>query len=375
MATYTVEVSTWGELVSMIGRACVIDSEYSWSNYDGVIIKLTADIDMNDELPTGYSNVFNYTRNGDGTYVMIDGEYTDTVTGEKKNHVIKNLRTPTQGTGTILAFTHDTSYVYNFYRAVYIRNLDFQNAMLLSGHLFDWDSSKLTNIHFQFDNCRFVGQRGNYYWCNKQHAIVINSCYFDLPWNGVGQSTYTYTSLVPKNDSSITDVSANYCRFMERYGKWTYDEDATNYAPDGENFYSCGYMKMSGCRIEGEMKLPRGYYVDDSNNNQYGLYNKIISSYIANGFTPTAQNVFDVKLSLATNNYESGDSVICSGWSGVIRAEAYKYDGTEFTPYIAPLDGTSIFGGSIEPIFATPTQIVNAEWLLNAGFDIIVPTT
>lgn len=373
MAVYTLEASTWNELVTQIQKACSTNTEEPyWQGGDSVIVYLTADIDMNDQLPNGTAVTFNYSRSQNG-HVVIDGSYTDPVTGQKKNHVIKNLRTPVQGTGTIFNFTHNTEYIYNFYRQMNIQNIDFQNVMLMSGHLFDWDSGKLTNIRFFFDNCRFTGQRGNYYWFNKQHAITINNCYFDLPWNGAGQSTYTYTSLVLKNDGSITDVNANYCRFRERYGKWIYSDDATNYRPDGENFYSCGYMKMSGCRIEGEMKLPRGYYVDDSNNNQYGLYNKIISSYIANGFTPTAQNVFDVKLSLATNNYQSGDGVLCGGWLGVIRTEAYKYDGTAFTPYIVT-DGAATFGGSSTPIFATPEQMTNAEWLYNAGFSIIVPT-
>ncbi len=374
MAQYTLEVSTWSELATALQRAASATEE--WQGSDTVTVKLTADINMNDTLPSGVSLSIIYKRSNGSTndcWVELDGGYIDPITGQKKNHVIKNLRTPTTGTGTIFYFTNNETYIYNFYRAVRVNNIDFENCMLLSGHLFDWDSGQLRNIRFVFNNCRFSGQRGNYYWCNKNYELTINNCYFDIPWNGAGQSIYAYTSLIPKVDTNETGVLANYCRFRERYGKWIYSDDATNYRPDGENFYSCGYMKMSGCRIEGEMKLPRGYYNDSSYNAHYGLFNKIVSSYIANGFTPTAQNVFSVKLSLATNNYQSGDSVLCSGWLGVMRTEAYKYDGTAFTPYIVP-DGAATFGGLSTPIFATPEQMTNAEWLYNAGFSIIVPT-
>ena len=58
-----------------------------------------------------------------------------------------------------------------------------------------------------------------------------------------------------------------------------------------------------------------------------------------------------------------------------MRTEAYKYDGTAFTPYIVTEGtGSASFGGSSTPIFATPEQMTNAEWLYNAGFSIIVPT-
>ena len=369
MATIEVEVSTWAELVSAM--------TYPNLN-DDAIIKLIADIDMNDTNPQGVSQAFDYQSWSNRTLV-VDGGYTDSITGEQRRHVIKNLRTPTNGTGNILYFYNGSAYIYEYVRNIQFKNLDFQNVILSSG-AFIGLSATLKTVYWYFDNCRFCGQRGDQYWLNAEDLnkfnITINRCYFDLPWNGQGKTNLAYTSLIPKNDSSALNAVATYCRFKETYGNWEYDTYTNSYDDSSPAFFSFSYFKVSGCRIEGEMTLPRGEYYDFQYYKHFGMYAKLLGKPTANSYTPSSQNVFDVKLTLGTNNYQSGDTVNVSGWSGVVKKDAVRYDGeTAFNDYIY-VQGNGDYGGAIAPIFATPEQMKDASWLYSNGFtDIIVPTT
>ena len=86
-----INVSTWAELVTALSSVP--------TNQDTTIL-LTADIDMNDVAPEGTgieieSSFWYYT-------LTINGGYTDPDTGEQKNHVIKNVRTPIASTACSL---------------------------------------------------------------------------------------------------------------------------------------------------------------------------------------------------------------------------------------------------------------------------------
>lgn len=368
MAT-TVEVSTWAELVSAM----------TYPNLQNdVIVKLIADIDMNDTNPQGVSQYFDY-QNWSQHTLVVDGGYTDDITGEQKRHVIKNLRTPTNSTGSIFNFFNGSQYIYDFVRYIQFKNLDFQNIILSSG-AFIFLNTNLRTVYWLFDNCRFCGQRSDQYWLNPEDLskfnITINRCYFDLPWNGQGKTNLAYTSLIPKNDSSASNAVATYCRFKETYGNWEYSTVTNLYRYDSPAFFSFSYFKVSGCRIEGEMTLPRGEYIDARDYTHYGMYAKLLGKPTANSYTPSAQNVFDVKLTLGTDNYQSGDTVNVSGWSGVVKKDAVRYDGeTAFNDYIY-VQGNGDYGGAIAPLFATPEQMKDASWLYSNGFtDIIVPAT
>ena len=129
-----INVSTWAELVTALSSVP--------TNQDTTIL-LTADIDMNDVAPEGTgieieSSFWYYT-------LTINGGYTDPETGEQKNHVIKNLRTPIGSTANLFYFKFTNPYGSS--NVIYTKfiNLDFQNINLATGNFVDWDSSKLQN--------------------------------------------------------------------------------------------------------------------------------------------------------------------------------------------------------------------------------------
>ena len=358
----TVEVSTWAELVSAISNVPTTED---------TIIKITADIDLNDTNPEGVTNSFNsgwFTRT-----LVIDGSYTDSVTGETKNHVIKNLRTPISGTGSIFYFYYgsDTSSAIG----VKFKGIDFQNFILSSGHGFDYDDTHLHTFVLTLENCRFVGSRGNYYLIGKNHytssqhncSNILNNCYVDMPWSGAGQTNLAYTSLIPKDDGNATSAVATYCRFKETYGGWTWGDSLTYQSTD--RFFSCSYFKMSGCRVEGSTQICG---VTDSNDK--GAYYMPIISKPNASYVPTTQNVFDVEITAVRNSatYDT-DNVLYSTFTGVVNKNV-KYNGTDVTTFT---DNRSGFDGgtTTAPIFATPTQMKDPSYLLSQGFNIIVPAT
>ena len=77
-----------------------------------------------------------------------------------------------------------------------------------------------------------------------------------MPWKGAGQTDLSYTSLLPKDDENATSAVANYCRFKESYGGWTYEANGYDSSP-ALRVFSFSYFKCSGCRIEGTMTIPK----------------------------------------------------------------------------------------------------------------------
>lgn len=365
-----INVSTWAELVAALSDVP------STAGVDTTIL-LTADIDMNDVAPEG-TGVQIESKWWYQT-LTINGGYTDPDTGEQKNHVIKNLRTPIGSTANLFYFKYTDTYGSS--NVIYTKfiNLDFQNINLATGNFVDWDSSKLQNFVLTLENCRFVGSRGNWYLVGKNPyttthgspSIICNECYFDLPWHGAGQTNLAYTSLIPKDDSVSTNVVANYCRFKETYGNWTY---SSNYGMSPTiRVYSFSYFKCSGCRIEGSMTVPVWQ------NTTLAQYNSLsflcaFFSLPNNSYIPTAQNVFDVSLICDDTGMTEFNKVVgCSGFSYLVKMDAKcKSDGSACTYTTNGAD--SIDGASRPlPLLATPAQMKDAQWLSNNGFDIVVP--
>lgn len=360
MAT-TVEVSTWAELITAISNA---------PTDQDTTIKITADIDMNEVAPQGTTNTFYI-----GWFaktLVIDGGYIDSISGENKNHVIKNLRTPINSFGTIFYFTYNGSASTAI--GVKFQNIDFQNFILSSGNGFDYDHTKLQTFTLTLEKCRFVGSRDNYYLIGKNQytsstyncSNILNNCYFDLPWRGAGQSNLAYTSLIPKEDSNNTNSVANFCRFKETYGNWTWADDLTYESAD--RYFSCSYLKMSGCRIEGDAQICG---VTDSNDK--GAYYMPIVCRGNASYVPAVQNVFDVSLVAVRNSatYDT-DSVLYSSFNGVVKKDV-KYNDTAVTTFT---DNRANFDGGTytAPILATPEQMKDASYLNGQGFDIVVPS-
>ena len=355
-----INVSTWAELVTALSSVP--------TNQDTTIL-LTADIDMNDVAPEGTgieieSSFWYYT-------LTINGGYTDPETGEQKNHVIKNLRTPIGSTANLFYFKFTNPYGSS--NVIYSKfiNLDFQNIDLATGNFVDWDSSKLQNFVLTLENCRFVGKRNNYYLCGK-NFLTCNSCYFDIAWRGNGQTNLAYTSLIPKDDSNATNAFANYCRFKETYGNWIYDTYYTS--TPTIRIYSFSYFKCSGCRIEGSMTVPVWI---NSTLQEYNGFSPLcaFNSKPNSGFTPTAQNVFDVSLNCDDSEFQNNFNKVvgCSGFSYLVKMDAKcKSDGSACT---YTTNGASAIDGASRPLplLATPAQMRDAQWLSDNGFDIVVP--
>ena len=363
----TVEVSTWAELIYAMNYVSLVED---------TTIKIVADIDMNEVAPEGVTNSFSSA--WFGRTLVIDGGYIDTTTGESKNHVIKNLRTPITGNGSIFYFyyVNDASTALG----VKFQNIDFQNLILASGHCFDYDYTHLRTFKLTLDNCRFVGSRGNYYLIGKNPyygglyncALTLNKCYTDMPWNGAGQTDLSYTSLIPKDDENTTNAVANYCRFKETYGNWIYDTYYTS--TPTIRIYSFSYFKCSGCRIEGSMTVPVWINSTLQEYNGYSFLCAFNSKPIS-GFTPTAQNVFDVSLICDDSEFQNNFNKVvgCSGFSYLVKMDAKcKSDGSACT---YTTNGASAIDGASRPLplLATPAQMRDAQWLSNNGFDIVVP--
>lgn len=367
----TVDVSTWAELVSAISNV---------PSTEDTIIKITADIDLNDTNPEGVTNSFN--AGWFGRTLVIDGSYTDSTTGESKRHVIKNLRTPITGTGSIFYFYYgsDASTAIG----VKFKGIDFQNFILSSGHGFDYDDTHLRTFGLTLENCRFVGSRGNYYLIGRNHftssqyncSNILNNCYVDMPWSGAGQTNLAYTSLIPKDDGNNTNSIANYCRFKETYGNWTYSD---NYGMSPSiRVFSFSYFKCNGCRMEGSMTIPVWQNTTLTQHNSLSFlcafFTLAFTRY--NPYTPATQNVFDVSLICDDTGLTDFNKVVsCSGFSYLVKMDAKcKSDGSACTYTTNGAD--NIDGGANYPLptLATPAQMKDPAYLSSQGFDIVVPS-
>lgn len=361
MAT-TVEVSTWAELVAAVTTAA---ESVAWQD---TTVKLIADIDLNDTDATGVccqTNFGAYAIVGATTGIVIDGGYIDSETGKQKSHVIKNARTDTSNPRPIF-YLNDGLVSDRYGKYITFKNLDFQN-LILSTQPFVWfrtDNITTGGYGVRLENCRFCGNRGNTYLFFSNNNLTCENCYFDMPWNGAGQSNLAYTSLIPKDNTNATGAVANYCRFTESYGNWTWADDLTYESAD--RYFSCSYFKMSGCRIEGDAQICG---VTDSND-KGAYYMPIICKGNAS-YVPATQNVFDVSLVAVRNSatYDT-DNVLYSSFNGVVKKDV-KYNGaavTTFTDNRVNFDG----GTYTAPILATPEQMKDAPYLNSQGFDIIV---
>lgn len=324
----TVEVSSWPELKAALQN----------NDNDGNTIKLIADIDMNGVAPTGDNIVMTYTNS-----MILDGD----------NHTIKNLRTKVSSPVTIFGMNLGSTG-----GAFTIKNLNFQNLISAGASLIGANGGYTAGTTV-LEDVNICGTRsGAAYLFSYTGGITMTSCSIDLPWKGTG-STLTYTSLKPKTSGtspSITDY-ANYCRFVESYGGWDVP-DTIYYTDEDSAFLGCSYFKLSGCRIEGSVKLPYG-------NNKYYPY--IHNPYVCK-YTPSAQNVCDLDWK-GTVTYGNINTAYYQNFSGVMKKAFFKADGTAVSN---PTNGGA--SGYPKPILATESQMKDASYLSGQGFDIIVPS-
>ena len=339
------EVSTWDGLATAISGFA-----------DGDIIKLTADIDLNREYPSGVASC-DITQSSAGTYTLtIDGD----------GHKIRNLRTSITDPHSIFMKNSNA-----FTLEIILQNIDFVNLILSGASLIYVQGSDGDSV--VCNDCRFVGSRsGSSYLIYKNRNVVLNRCYFNIPWQGLNLSTRQYISLIPPQIAATTTY-ANYCWFHEHYTGWVmpeyWDWDPT-YSDADSVFFTFSFMKISGCYIDGDAVATRV----GISRTPTDCTIKFITTSNANSYTAASQNVVDCSVNFI--NVAPNYSRVYIGNLGGLYKEDVLFSGQQSTSSITYSNGTQYNGCSTTasfPIKATPEQMKDATWLYNNGFAIIVP--
>lgn len=316
----TREVSTWAQLVSAITSAV-----------SGDTIKLIADIDCNNEIPEGVSSTISRTV----AYFKLDGEYTEN--GVTKRHVIKNLKN-----NSVTIFKIITEFNTD---NMTIKGIDFINLMLSAPLLESYNASG-NNNNILIQNCRFTGKRTDHLIKVSRESTKYKStfnfqrCYCNIPYNGNALNKLPLISLYADGIGYMSN-----CRIRETFIN-TYTPSST----DGDTTCSVFNMRLSGCRVEGEVVS--------------GKYPRYHSDATMNGYTPGSQNVYDVDFKL-TNDTDT--SVPLYAFKGVVKVPIRKKD-DESTTY-------TISSASTGVIQATESQMQDTDWLIQQGFDIVPSNT
>lgn len=315
----TIEVSTWAQLVATVRAAST-----------GDVIQLISDIDCNSEIPEGVSSTIQPS-NSSSRNITLTGEYTDG--GVTKRHVIKNLRTSTSSAVTIFKFVG----VGNYSSTTTIKGIDFLN-LILSAPFIDISQDGISYTHIlNIKNCRFTGKRTDYLVnLHSNSRLNMNNSFINIPYYGNTISKLSLNYIYSSGSGYMSN-----CRICEAF-TGTYTPSST----DGDVTCSVFNMRLSGCRVEGEVvsgKYPR-YHADN----------------VISGYTPAAQNVYDVDFKL-TNNTDT--SVPLYAFKGVVKVPVRKKD-AETTTY-------TISSASTGVILADESQMQDTDWLIQHNFDIV----
>lgn len=327
------EVSTWPELVS----------ELSTSRAEAKTIKLVADIDCNDEIPLGVASTI--TCHCSLTHpVVLDGSYIED--GVTKNHVIRNLRTHVTNPVVLFSISvNDRSKNFHFT----FKNIDFINIVLQRAYFMttanvDWYIS--TNSRIIFDNCRIVGRRDKpfterYGWKESSNQIVLNSCFFNIPYIS---ATPTTADVPLFGDWYLSDaesnkfVYANFCWFRSNYDGWVINNNSSSTILQ--------FIKLSGCYVDGEI-----------------VGSNVLTLSTQYSYNSTIQNVVDADIRL-TQGSDGANMYMPKGvWNNDVRS------------YSDPSVVYTTINKNSAAISATPEQMKNPQWLYDNGFDIVVPNT
>ena len=310
----TVDVRTWTELVEAFNNG---GTKYT----DDVTIKLTADIDCNDEIPEGVETTI--SPNIGSYYCILDGMY-----GVNQNHVIHNLR------------THVVSPV-NIFRAglngLTLKNIDFTNLVLDRPLLTVGQSSGSTPC--TINRCRFVGRRtynlfNNTYGSPIATSAGLNlySCFFNIPYI----KTPYVAADAPLERNNATGSSLKYlsyayfCRFVESHN-------------DNTGITSCSNLKLSGCHVQGELTSSSPITITS----QYDYDSEV-------------QNVVD--LTLKTTE-EQGTTIVVNAPKGIWKDAIYSTDSTILAPY--QYTNTNPLA-----IPESPADMMSVSELYSDGFDV-----
>ena len=307
----TFEVSTWQHLVNIATQSQADVFR------DSVTMKLTADIDCNDEIPEGVETTLLFKVNGTGFTITIDGDYEEE--GVHKRHVIRNLRTHIV-TPVQIFNTNLSSFI--------LQNIDFKN-LILDNLLVGGGNSGPTII----SNCRFIGKRSVVVFKGSNGGIRLTSCFFNLP----------YESDAPTNDKiplasvkSSAVKTANFCWFREKYSGWI---PSTSYP-----MTSFGNLILSGCYADGEVVC--------------GESCVFTAQYATDSIIQNAMNV-DIKTQAAT-----GATIAVSAPKGIWKNDIQSASGASETYAYTNVN-------EAYAIPESPADMRNAQELWADGFDIV----
>ena len=334
MATI-VEVSTWAELRTAL----------STSTQDTKTIKITADIDCNDEIPTGVGSTI--TCYGSVSYMTtVDGSYT--VGEETRNHVIRNLRTNVSNPVNIFNIQSNKESGSGRACGITFKNIDFINLILMGGALIgSYNDSIIGGRKININKCRFVGRRNQYLFNGKSDTgvsddstyLLMTSSFFNIPYFPTTTEN-TYVPLVGEWTGTNTYIRAQFCWFRHSYNGWSITNN-NNYQTYTR------YMQMNGCYNDGEIVGANGL--------------EITQKY---SYASPIQNVVDCDIKLLSG---SNTSTIYAP-KGIWRDHVVDFNNPS-TQYTDCVNGNSSLAIKVTP----ESNMTSPTWLSEHGFDIVVP--
>jgi hypothetical protein len=196
-----IEVSTWSDFVVAVATS-------------GNTVKLTADIDCNDEIPYGVGSTISI-------YSNVDGQ----------GYEIRNLRTHVTTPVTIFRIEGSAT----------ISNVKFINLVMDGSGVYLFNNSGYEAI-LTLNRCAFVGRRKGCLINGKGGGYgtytTCTSCFFNVPSYG------TVSALFKEQDTS---PRLNFCWIRETY-TGTFSDLMT----------SLPMCTMNGCYCDGTVKVPTG---------------------------------------------------------------------------------------------------------------------
>lgn len=339
----TIEVSSWSELVSAVTQTIS----------EPTTVKITKDIDCNEEIPQGVTNTIVIPRANRSIALTIDGEYEEG--GATKRHKIINLRTNIGSPVPI--FRLNGSYDQGWWRTIWFKNIDFLNlrldAALTEGDQGYQDISGTIYSIGAFVNCRFVGKRTTNMFTKSSwgagYYYMFNNNFVNVPYYGTTKEGFPLVRRYHPSVGNKCVLMAKNCRF-----RCTYTGTYTPTYDSGKVYSDIYNANLNGCYIDGEIVGA------DSDTTYINIYTQ---GEAANDGTPSMQNVYDINFYM--KDVTSDRNIDVGAFKGVVKTPVKDWD-DRTTSYNSYNSKTGI-------IFASETDMQNAQWLYDQGLDIIVP--
>ena len=335
MAT-TVEVSTWGEIVSNLNGTMTDDI---------LTLKLTKNIDCNKEIPEGVASTIKVkARSGAKTRVVIDGSYTEN--DEEKNYEIRNLRTHVSSPVNIFEMVTNGSAK----PTILFKNIDFVNLLLMGTgtqlFLKTGNDVSTSNYYNTFENCRLVGKRSRMWlyghsdnpYTVSTDSLRMISCFVNMPY--VDANPDAQYQRLCKSSTANFSHQADYCHFVDTYGGWTP-------TTDGMLLYR---FNLNGCYIEGDI---------------VGNVSNGIRVTTAYAYDSPMQNVVDCRL---LSKDAPSETISVYAPKGIWKDKISPFDNPESSTTYAYTNQNAA------AIPCTPAEMLSPSDLADKDFDIVVPS-